>query len=164
MANNFVLLVYYFAVVHWVFAGRIEYQDCEGITNSSSNVTLEMSDCPSGSNCTLVKGYTYYMTTKFTLQENVKNMLVRVSGVMGRVRMPYTKDKPVCSEVTTEDGENCDPQIGFQKGKSYSHVLNLPVRNIFPEISMRIRTEYFDSSRLTDNSIKLCFEVPIKIK
>ncbi|KFM62414.1 hypothetical protein X975_07136, partial [Stegodyphus mimosarum] len=159
--------VYFTALFLTLFAaaygGIIAVQDCEGIENRATDIIVDVSDCETGTNCTLVKGNTYHLKTKFTLLEDIQRLNMRTLGVMGRVKMPYMGHRAVCPEAITEDGVNCDSTVGLLAGVQYTHVKEFPVRNTYPEMAMKARVEYFTGSRPTAGNTIICFEVPVQI-
>ena len=68
-------------------------------------------------------------------EEDIEALRMRTLGVMGILKVPYMVHDAVCPEAVTEDGENCNPDIGFLPNKTYTHVKDFPVRRLYPAVS-----------------------------
>lgn len=78
---------------------------------------------------------------------NFSDVNMRVLGVMGILKLPYSFTNEVCTEATTEDGENCNSEVGMLQGTAYTHVKEFPVRRIYPQVSSDyIRTPFIGVS------------------
>ncbi|XP_072751077.1 uncharacterized protein [Anoplolepis gracilipes] len=136
------------------FSYAVQFEDCGSILGKFSEVSV--SGCQeSDESCALVRGTNASISIKFTANQDIETVNVRVYGVLSGVPIPFPFNKPdVCKDL--DAGVKCP----LHKNQEYDYKTSLFVQKKFPPVSVDIKWELVDEN---GNKI-ICVQFPAKVE
>lgn len=101
--------------------------------------------------CELQKGQSYSVNVTFSSNIQSKNSTAYVHGILFGVPVPFPIPEP--------DGCKSGISCPIQKGRTYSYLNKLPVKNEYPSIKLVVKWELKDEKQKS----LFCWEIPIEI-
>lgn len=144
LSAAFLLLVLRAAVQ----AEPVRFKDC----GSEVGVIKEVNVSPCHVQpCELQKGQSYSVNVTFSSNIQSKNSTAYVHGILFGVPVPFPIPEP--------DGCKSGISCPIQKGRTYSYLNKLPVKNEYPSIKLVVKWELKDEKQKS----LFCWEIPIEI-
>jgi len=147
--NIRIVLIVLFSVIALTCAREIKYSAC---SSPSGYVTkVDVHPCVREP-CTLKRGRNYTIQVTFTSKVQSQSSKAVVHAIIAGVAKPF-------SGIENDDGCKSGIQCPIEDQKTYDYVVELPVRDHYPELQLNIKWELKDDTR----SNLFCIKFPVRI-
>ena len=147
--NIRIILIVFFSVIALTCAHEITYSACG---SPSGEVTkVDVHPCPRQP-CKLKIGRNYKIQVTFTSKVQSQSSKAVVHGIIEGLPLPFP--------FQNDDGCKSGIQCPIEGQKTYDYMVELPVKDYYPELELTIKWELRDDT----GSNLFCIMFPVKIR